>query len=584
MPEETALVPVNDNPEPDFYDKLTIEELFKAVLDSHNGGKTEYSGLLADPMESSLYRIGQNYQKWTPTEEQLFSIVESSPLLTLIHVHRQTQITRLDGWQDAQDKLGWAIVHKSHDKRKENAPDDAEGKIEYLRGIFEEPYHLAVLGNTFTSLMNQCVDFGLTVDKVPIELLRKGKRLKSLVLYDPRTIRPVWELIWQYKRENADTEMAIENPKYILEKLSEQYAKVTGGADLTKCSWVQYYQNQLKAAWTDDEMIVGMNFPSARMDRRGFGLSRAERAVLALEAWINAWGYNAEQFKIGISMAKGILAAIGSYSDENVKSLKKSLIGQLTKRPGTTFPIISVPSKDGLQWIRLDPNNKEMDFMQWLDYCSSMVCGIYSVDPQEIGLASRAQAFSGKLISNTSAEALTAKKDHGYQSLLLELKHLNDRIIKRAGPEFVDYRFIWTGIDKVATEQERIQILKSKDFLTINEKRIQENEDQVEIVVPLLGTEINFADVPDRLLDPLLRAIQQAQQAKMQDSMMQQQQQAGAEPDQGGGDQGGEVGQEEAQQEPAPGETGEAEPEKENVGKAILSGMPKLIRLNITRA
>jgi hypothetical protein len=225
-----------------------------------------------------------------------------------------------------------------------------------------------------------------------------------------------------------------------------------------------------------------------------------------------------------------------------------------------------------------------MDFMQWLDYCSSMVCGIYSVDPQEIGLASRAQAFSGKLISNTSAEALTAKKDHGYQSLLLELKHLNDRIIKRAGPEFVDYRFIWTGIDKVATEQERIQILKSKDFLTINEKRIQENEDQVEIVVPLLGTEINFADVPDRLLDPLLRAIQQAQQAKMQDSMMQQQQQAGAEPDQGGGDQGGEVGQEEAQQEPAPGETGEAEPEKENVGKAILSGMPKLIRLNITRA
>lgn len=580
---------------PEVYENVSVDELMKAVLNSYlDNDDLKYSGILADPMQSSLYRIGQNFQKWTPTEEQLFAIVEASPLLSLIHVHRQTQITQLSSWQDNHDNLGWAIVHKNEGTKTKQIPEDAENKINALRTILEEPYHLAIVGNTFSSFANQTVDFDLTVDKIPIELLRAGKKLRSLVLYDPRTIRPVWEILWLYRQNNKNPFIEGLNDVQLLEHMSDQYKEQTGGADLTRCSWVQYYQNQLTAAWTDDEMIVGMNFPSARIDRRGFGVSRAERSILALESWINAWGYNTEQFKIGISMTKGILAAIGSYGDENVKSLKKNLVAQLTKRPGTTFPIISIPSRDGLQWIRLDPNNSDMDFMQWLDYCSSMVCGIYSVDPQEIGLASRALAFSGKLISSSKADELIAKKDHGYKGLLLSLKHLFDRIIKKAGDDFVDYRFIWTGVDKTATERDRIATLMSKNFLTINEKRVQENEEPVDVTIPIWDSEINLADVPERLVDPLLQLVQQVQQARIQEQLMQQQmsgdvedgEEEGKEKDQDGnkGVKIGEEKQEEEKQKPTESEEGEKrdEQEEEQVEKAVVNGrFPKTIRLTI---
>jgi len=258
---------------------------------------------------------------------------------------------------------------------------------------------------------------------------------------------------------------------------------------------------------------------------------------------------------------------VGSYSNENLKALKKQMLGQITKRVGSVMPIVSIPSEKGLQWIRFDPTNKEMDFMQWLDYCSSLVCGIYSLDPQEINLASRAQAFNGSLITGNQDEMLTQKKDHGLYSMFMELKHLFDKIIKMGGREFQDYEFIWTGIDKVATEKERLENLEKRSFLTINEKRVFENDEEIDVVVPLLGKDVNLADIPEKLIDPFLRAVQMAQQAEMQQGMMEQQEEP------------------EKDEKPDLKLAGEDKEEPEDVAKALsVSGeLPRTIRLNISK-
>jgi hypothetical protein len=67
MPDDAVII----NPEPQSslekaFDKFTVDELFKALVDSfgsNSGDKLEYTGLLADPFETSLYQIGQRTPK-----------------------------------------------------------------------------------------------------------------------------------------------------------------------------------------------------------------------------------------------------------------------------------------------------------------------------------------------------------------------------------------------------------------------------------------------------------------------------------------------------------------------------------------
>jgi len=526
----------------------------------------QYKGYLIDPTVTVSAMLGRNYRIWRPAEEQLFNLVEGSTINTLIHQTRKDQMMRMTQYEEHSNNLGWRIVHKDFKSPKFTEPKDAKKKIEILRGLFEKPHKLGLVGGTYASFINMYTDFTLTVDKVPIEII-KGAGKPSFAVYDPCTIRPILEMVWQYYKHAKDNKPGY-NPAYsitqVLEAESEKYQKELG-IDLTTCSWVQYYNQKLIAAWTEEEMIVSVNNPCGRMELRGHGISRAESSILALDAWLKAWGYNVNMFTSGMSLVKGILAAVGNYTEETVDLLKMNLESQV-RGPGMAgrFPIIGIPNEKGLQWIRFDPHNQEMEFMQWLDYCTSLVCGIYRVNPQELNLASRSQAFSGAMMSHRQDELVTQTKEEGWHSLLIESALTNNRIIEALGPDFTDYRFIYTGLDTAITETEKAQILQSKDYMAENEKRKSDNLDMKKLEIEVLGQTINIYEHSSKALQTFVSLMQAKTQADQAEQMAQQMGggEEGMEGAEGEEEQYGEAEQpEEAEQGTTEAEAGQAESE-----------------------
>lgn len=528
-------------PETGGMDIIYLDDIMKSVgINEADTG--QYKGYIVDPQQTLSYHLGRNQFQWRPSEQELFTLVSGSILLTAIHEKRKQQIKRMTAYREWDDKLGWRIVHKDYASPKFKAPADAKQKIAQLRSLFERPHYDPIIGNTFLSLVTKAVELDLTVDKVPVGFLKRGQKITGMAIYDPRTIRPILEVVWKYYEQQKTDSYAV-TPLTVIEKEAERYRSILN-ADLRECSWVQYVNTQLVGAWTDADMVVGRFNPSAKMDRVGMGYSRVEAAVLSLDAWLKAWGFNTNQFTSGMSLLKGILAILGgAASDQQVQDLKAQFVAQVRGvQNAGRIPIIGLRGDKGMQYIRFDGTNKEMEFMQWLDLCSSIVCAVYAMDPRELNLASRSQAFSGSLISHNNDEALTQTKDEGLNCLLLELEQLFNEIIHRVGHEFSDYRFIWTGLDKQATEKERSDTLASKKWMTLNEKRMADNLDPLKGVATIEfdGEQVDLCEIPEQLIDPLLRGIQQHDQELMQQSMM-------------GGGAGGE------EQEQAPEETGETQ-------------------------
>lgn len=484
-----------------------------------------YKGYIVDPTVTVSHRLGSNTRVWRPSKEQIFKMVEGSTINTLIHRTRKEQMLRMTQYQEYEDALGWRIVHKDHKNSRFKEPDDAANKKEFIRGLFERPHKLGIVGNTYAQYLSMVTDAMLGVDLAPVSIIRTtANQPAGLAVYDPCTIEPVLEVVWKYYQRNQAKGVSdvAESINQVLEQESEQYRSRLGGTDLTKCSWVQYVNGELVAGWSEDEMIVGVNNPISRLEYRGNGISPAESSIIALDAWLKAWGYNVNMFTSGMNLIKGILAAVGSYTTETVQMVKEGLESQI-RGPGLSgrVPIVGVPNEKGLQWIRFDPNNTEMEFMQWLDYCTSLVCGIYRINPQEINLASRSQAFSGSMMSHKQDYLITQTKEEGFHSLLIQTAQLNNRIIAAMGPEYEDYRFVYTGLEQQASEKEKAEILKNKEHYSLNEKRASDDHDPKSLVVELDGQKIDVYEHSENAVRMFLQLYQAKQQA---DAMKQQMQ------------------------------------------------------------
>ena len=243
-------------------------------------------------------------------------------------------------------------------------------------------------------------------------------------------------------------------------------------AEENKRSFVQVMNGQIVTSYEPDEIMYGIRNPTTAMYNNGYGVSELEQLVGIVTNIFNAMAHNAMFFKQGTG-AKGLI---------NIKSSKSSGVPQeqldAFKRAWRTMVsgsanawVTPILQSEGVEFINMGGSNRDMEFMQYLDFLVKITCAVFSIDPSEINFAMNASGGSSAPMFESNQESkIKFSKDKGLRPLLSSVSRwINQFLIKSKTDDFY---FTFTGIDN-KDENEVIE-LRSKEvsaYKTLDEVR-----------------------------------------------------------------------------------------------------------------
>jgi hypothetical protein len=302
-----------------------------------------------------------------------------------------------------------------------------------------------------------------------------------------------------------------------------------------KADFVQIINGQIENVYTRDEMVFGVRNPRTDIYIQGYGYGELEQLVTTVTAHLYAEEYNRRFFSQG-SAPKGILNFKGdSMTPDQLEGFRRQWRANLEGVDNSwRTPILQ--SEQGVDWIDLNPTNKDMEYGAWLEYLIKITCGVFLIDPAEINFDLKGGVSQTPLFESSQEWKLKASRDRGLKPLLRFIaKMINENIISQIDDHFV---FDFAGLEEL-TEQEKHTLYTEQvaSYLTLNEVRRSDDLPDLE-----------HGDIP---MNPTyLQAMQQKMAAEQQQEQMDQQaaqmdaqnaMQQGAE----GGEEGGGMGESE---------------------------------------
>lgn len=253
-----------------------------------------------------------------------------------------------------------------------------------------------------------------------------------------------------------------------------------------RVSHVQVYENTVIAEFAPDDIAWCVMNPRSDLRANSFGFSPIEQIVRLVTAWLFGFEYNTKFFTQG-SAVKGLLNIKGSVPDRQMRAFRRMWYSMVTGVNNSwKTPILN---SDDIQWISMHSTNREMEYAQWMDWLTKLICALYGVDPIEINFIFGTSGGSKMFDRRPNQAEVTESKDKGLKPLAEFFEEqINQYLIWEMN---ADFEFSFTGLDAKAEAKEREGILAEvKAIRTINEARALRDEE------PLPG------DLGDVILDP----------------------------------------------------------------------------------
>lgn len=279
--------------------------------------------------------------------------------------------------------------------------------------------------------------------------------------------------------------------------------------------YVQVINGVIRHEYDEWEMAFGVRNPRTDILAYGYGYSEIEMLITTITSHMNAENYNRKFFSQG-SAIKGILTFEGAVPPDQLEAFRRQWYQQVTGVQNSwRTPIMAMGENTKLNWTSLHSSNREMEFGKWMEYCIKAICGVFQIDPIEIGFdiskqGSGQSGSGGGLGNGNQAERLDYSKDKGLRPLLGFIQQLlNDYIVWRIDP---NYKFEFVGLN-ASNEKDDLdrQVQQVKSFKTINEIRAEND------LPPL--KEADKVKLGDLILDPsFLNYVQSQQAAAQQDA------------------------------------------------------------------
>jgi hypothetical protein len=301
--------------------------------------------------------------------------------------------------------------------------------------------------------------------------------------------------------------------------------------DANAYKYVQVIRGKIERAYTEDELKLGIRNITTDIYNNGYGIPELELVVSLVTGHLNAEFYNQAYFTQGFS-AKGILhikAAINRRKLETVRQQWQHML----KGARNSFQTPIFAGMEDVAWIPLTQNHNDIGFEGWMRYLIKMICAIYQIDPQEIGIGFKEEGSGGSSLGgDNTKQKLDQSKDKGLYPLLRHIEnYINEQILKAFDKRFI-IKFCGVSAETQAESVDR-QEKERKFKKTVNEIRAEDG------LPPLPGMD-------DVILGPEYMTWYSTFSKKAEEQQAQlQQQQADALAAQGGapgGEEGGDEG------------------------------------------
>jgi len=457
-------------------------DLMKAGLLKPQGSDYESKANLVDPYNYNATVYGYKEKFSILDYSKARQICNADPVISAIIQTRVNQVGTFAVPRADRYKCGFKI--KLRDNEKKPSASQKKKIKEMERFIMNCGYEESVYDtpdikkkDSFEAFLRKITRDTLSFDQCTFEVVprRNGLPAKFMavdaatikILPDKREKQAIWG------RGYDETTQVAQN----YEAYNMKYADIKQ-RDAENPRYVQVV-NGTPRAWFDEwEMAFGVRNPRTDLLSNGYGFSEVEMLLTTITAHINAETYNRKFFSQGSSQ-KGILSFTGQVPPDQLESFKRQWHQQVAGvQNAWRTPIVSGGKDSELKWINLHSTNKDMEWGKYVEYLIKTICGVYQIDPMEIGFDISRNSTGGS--SNGGGiggqgqqiERLKYSKDKGLDPLLRFIANMiNEYVVWRLDPEF---EFEFVGLNVVG-EKEQIDLDKTKieTYKTINELRAE---------------------------------------------------------------------------------------------------------------
>lgn len=457
-------------------------DLMKAGILKPDQSAYDPKANLTDPTNYGSMNFGYK-EKWALLDyRKCRQITYSDPIVAAIIQVRINQVADFGQPQPDKYKLGFKIALRDAEKQPTPAQKKEAQEIQQFiinAGVPEsfEDTPERKKRDSFEQFLRKIARDSLTFDQINFEITpRRDGRPYSFHAVDAESIRIVPDE--KEKREyfgGAGTYGAQDfanimpnhwDRKSPFNEFKPKHPK-----------YVQIINGIIRHTFDEWEMAFGVRNPRSDLLAHGYGYSEIEMLVTAITSHMNAEAYNRRFFTQGATV-KGILSFEGAVPPDQLEAFRRQWYMQST---GITnawkTPIMAMGEKTKLNWTSLHANNREMEFGKWMEYCIKSICGVFQMDPVEIGFdigkqTSGASGGSGGLSGDDHANRVLYSQEKGLRPLLRHVQSLlNEYIVYRLNP---DFEFQFVGLNATSEKEELEQTMdKAKTFQTVNEIRAE---------------------------------------------------------------------------------------------------------------
>jgi hypothetical protein len=228
-------------------------------------------------------------------------------------------------------------------------------------------------------------------------------------------------------------------------------------------AFVQMIQNQPAASFTHEELSYWIRNPRTDLESNGYGYSELECLIETITGFLNGMTYNSKYFTAG-NIPEGVLSLVGAYTKDQMDAFTRSWNAMVQGVANAhRIPFMAFKEGKGLDWVPMKSNNREMQFAEWLDFLTTLVCAIYRCDREEIGFGSKAKGEPGGLGADDNGTALAHSQSKGLHPLLQHVATgFNEDIVPGLDPSG-EFYLTFAGMD---AEQEDLKIERAIKLVT----------------------------------------------------------------------------------------------------------------------
>jgi hypothetical protein len=222
------------------------------------------------------------------------------------------------------------------------------------------------------------------------------------------------------------------------------------GSDLKTHRYVQVDRHdEVLAKFAPQQLMFGVLNPHPDIENAGYGWSDLEKLTDVLTAWLYGYAYNRNYFKQGANV-KGIL----HFDEEPPRGQQRRFERYFHALITGVGNAHKVPIAWGgkASWLSLGQNNRDMEFNEWMNFLTKLLCAIAGVDPAEIHFVFGNTGQSSAMGSASVDEKITQSRARWLRPRVRALfKWLNHYVIWPMNP---DVEIFATGIDMESADAE----------------------------------------------------------------------------------------------------------------------------------